>query len=112
MALISYSRSPLLLLRVASSTPEEVLDFLNRYSKHSYEFAPPVGDSSNLIYVRSTHDRSTVLGLMAPMILVHDPDRGGVKFAYNSQSLEWLRLSSKGILRAFAELDAKAQEAS
>lgn len=78
MAVISYSRKPLQLLLVGGSSPDEVLEFLNRYSDWPYELAEPLEELGETIFVRSATDRTTTRGLLSSTVVVHDPHRGGV----------------------------------
>lgn len=89
MATISYPRRPLAVLSARSASPEEILDFLNRHGAGwGYELTVDPGLSSRaVVQVRSLRDRSTVIGILPSYFLIHDPERGGVEFAYDAESL-------------------------
>lgn len=92
MVAVSYPRGPLTVLPVRGADADEVLSFLNRYGAERYEHseAPEVSgeDRATSIYVRSAADRSTIIGLLPSTVLIHDPERGGIQFAYSVEALD------------------------
>lgn len=88
MALISYRRDPLLLLRAGDSSEEEILNFLNAHSSDQrYELTVQSGMSERAIQVRGSRDSATVIGILPETYLVFDPGVGGVAFVYDLEGL-------------------------
>jgi len=105
MATLSYPRSPLTVLSVRDSSPEEVIGFLNRFSAdQSYSLISDDSLSERAIKVRGSRDRTTLIGLLPSYYLVYDPDLGGVQFIYGEDGLHRLGVDPAELTRRFSKL--------
>lgn len=97
---ISYERAPLSILEVARADESAVLEFFMLYGDGDYRMIEAPADSryANTIYLQSSKDRSTRIGLTRQTILIHDPDRGGVEIVYGAEGLRRFGVD-EGILR-------------